>query len=52
VDDAIIFRHLYELSGGKIDLKPETDELLRKDQLLYQKRKKYYHHKNNKRNRR
>ncbi len=51
VDDAIIFRHLYELSGGKIDLKPGTDELLKKEQLLYQKRKKNYH-KNRRNNRR
>jgi len=51
VDDAIIFRHLYELSNGKIDLKPDTDELLRKDQLFY-KKKKHHHHKSNKRNNR
>ncbi len=46
VDDEIIFQHLYELSGGKIDLKKETTELLDKSKLI-RKRKKN-HHKNGK----
>ncbi len=40
VDDEIIFKHLYELSGGKIDLNKETTELLDKSKLV-RKRKNY-----------
>jgi len=47
VDDAVIFRHLYELSDGKIKLIPGTDELLSREQLV---RKRKYYHKNHKKN--
>ncbi len=49
VDDAVIFKHLYELSGGKIQLSTENDELLSREQLV---RKKRYHHRNHKKNHR
>jgi hypothetical protein len=49
VDDAVIFEHLRELSGGKINLTTETDELLSRDQLI---RKRRYYHRNHKKNHR
>ncbi len=47
VDDEVIFNHLYELSGGRIKLNKEENELLSREQLV---RKKRYHHKNHKKN--
>ncbi len=49
VDDAIIFQHLYEMSGGKIRLNPETDELMRKEELIKKRKNKNHKNKNNKR---
>ena len=49
VDDAVIFEHLRELSGGKINLIPGTDELLSRDQLV---RKRRHYHRNYKKNHR
>jgi len=47
VEDSVIFQHLYELSGGKIRLTPENDELLSREQLV---RRKRYYHKNHRKN--
>ncbi len=49
VDDAIIFQHLYEMSGGKIQLNPGTDELLRKEELIKKRKNKNHKNKNNRR---
>jgi len=50
VEDEVIFQHLYELSGGKIKLTSENDELLSRDQLIRRKRHYHHHHKNHKKN--
>ncbi|WP_323787882.1 DUF4290 domain-containing protein [Psychroserpens sp.] len=42
VEDYVIFKHLYELSGGKIDLK-ESDEDLSDATSLLKNKKKYAH---------
>ncbi|NPA42642.1 MAG: DUF4290 domain-containing protein [Chlorobi bacterium] len=48
VDDEVIFQHLYELSGGKINLTGAGNELLSRDQLMRYKRRAY--HKNHRKN--
>nr|WP_321237521.1 DUF4290 domain-containing protein [uncultured Psychroserpens sp.] len=57
VEDAVIFNHLYELSGGKINLKGSTEDLSDSTSLLRNKKKysnnnnKKSHHKKNNSNR-
>lgn len=57
VDDAVIFNHLYDLSGGKIDLRNTEEELtdsknlLRKRNSQGQNHSKNNHKKHNNRNR-
>ncbi len=46
VEDEVIFKHLYELSNGKINLLEGENELLSKEQLVRKKR----YHKNHKKN--
>ncbi len=48
VDDAVIFQHLYELSGGKINLKNSDEDLTDSQNLM--KNKKRYKKNNNKSN--
>ncbi len=52
VDDDVIFKHLYELSNGAINVKAEDEELSVASQLLNNKKnykKKNHKHKNRKR---
>ena len=57
VEDAVIFNHLYELSGGKIDLRDTSEELTDSTSLMRSKTKfssnnpKKGHHKKNTNNR-
>lgn len=57
VEDAVIFNHLYELSGGKIDLRASSEELTDSTSLMRSKTKfssnnpKKGHHKKNSNNR-
>jgi len=52
VEDDVIFNHLYELSGGKINLKGSTEDLsdatsLMRNKKKYSNNKKSHHKKNN-----
>ena len=52
VEDSVIFKHLYELSNGAIDVKAEDEELTVSSQLINNKKnhkKKNHKHKNRKR---
>lgn len=48
VDDAVIFKHLYELSDGKIDLRDTKEELAESKTLLRKRNSQGQNHKNHK----
>ncbi|WP_369049218.1 DUF4290 domain-containing protein [Tenacibaculum sp. UWU-22] len=50
VEDAIIFNHLYELSGGKIDLRESEEELTDGKNLIRKRNNQGQKQKNNKKN--
>lgn len=50
VEDYVIFKHLLELSNGKIDLAPKEESLSEASNLLKQKKKFSHNNKNQQRN--
>ncbi len=50
VEDYVIFKHLFELSNGKIDLAPKEESLSDASNLLKQKKKFSHNNKNQQRN--
>ena len=52
VEDAVIFEHLYELSGGKINLKDSDEDLRNSEALLKNKKRFKKNNSNNKGGRR
>jgi len=52
VEDAVIFDHLYELSGGKLNLKDSDEDLTDSSSLMRGKKKHHKNQKNHKKNNR
>ncbi|SCY01215.1 protein of unknown function [Nonlabens sp. Hel1_33_55] len=51
VDDAVIFKHLFELSDGKINLAAKDEDLLESKDLIYRNTNTRRHNNNNNNNR-
>lgn len=52
VEDVVIFDHLYELSGGKLNLKDAKEDLIDSSSLMRGKKKHHKNQKNHKKNNR
>jgi hypothetical protein len=49
VDDSVIFKHLYEMSNGEINLAAKEEDLLESKQLIYRNTSTHRSNKNNRR---